>query len=378
MCRVADCFADVTSDDTTRWWHFITPTMLALGSIAALFTLWFHLADGFHTASIARPTKISLGSPAFQYSNSEVPYSTSYLRSSRLGSSSTDTKYDEVCDVLVLGSGVAARSIASLLAAQDLSVVLTDQALDRSFVPNYGVWKNEWEAVRQRFEAMGVELDGGLAGSALDREWQVTDCYFGGSFGIPTDKRMRLDRPYCRVDKQALLQSLTTKKYKSLYANHFSRAIGVNLYEPSGSLVHDATGTTVQLKTKETDELLTIRSKLVVDCTGHETKLVLRETREPYLSPGFQIAYGILVDVEEDDPNSPNIGPYAKDAMTLFDYRTDHFDMFDKATQDKVSSSPTFMYGTFLALLTERALRVKRKFSPYHKLEYTRTLQSCH
>ncbi|KAL7557138.1 hypothetical protein ACA910_002420 [Epithemia clementina (nom. ined.)] len=272
-----------------------------------------------------------------------VIFKSSQLRSSRLGSTSTDLKYDEVCDVLVLGSSVAGRSVASLLAAQGISVILSDQALDRKFVPNYGVWKNEWEAVCQKFEAMGVQLSGGAVGNAVDREWQVTDCYFGGSFGIPTEKRLRLDRPYCRVDKNALRETLTTNRYKNLYANHFSRAVGVNIYEPAGSLVHDGTGSTIQLMTKE-NEKLTIRSKLILDCTGHETKLVLRETRDPYVSPGFQIAYGILVDVEQDNPDALDIGPYAKDAMTLFDYRTDHFDESEKATQDKVASAPTFMY----------------------------------
>ena len=310
------------------------------------------------TTRVARHGKIlqsnSLSSVRyFGYSQQPAPRSTVPVHQNhrRLHSSIQDTaatltdiKYDEVCDVLVIGSGVAARSVASLLAAQDLSVILTDQAFDRSFVPNYGVWKNEWDAVCEKYKEMGVDLTGGLVGRAIDREWQVTDCYFGGSWGIPTEKRMRLDRPYCRVDKHALRQSLTTEKYKVLYANHISEAIGVNFYEPSGSLIHDANGSTIQLKTKNNEEL-TVRSSLIVDCTGHETKLVLRETREPYLSPGFQIAYGCLVDVEGIDPDSPDIGPYAKDAMTLFDYRTDHFDTSSQETQAKVSSAPTFMYG---------------------------------
>jgi hypothetical protein len=36
------------------------------------------------------------------------------------------------------------------------------------------------------------------------------------------------------------------------------------------------------------------------------------------------------------------IGPYDKEAMTLFDYRTDHFDDKDSITQTKAEKAPTF------------------------------------
>jgi lycopene beta-cyclase len=259
-----------------------------------------------------------------------------------------DGDYDETCDVLVIGSGPAARAIASLLSSPTggkLDVVLADKNLDREWPPNYGVWKDEWQAIIDRYQAVGVQLEGGKCGDSIDHEWNVTDCFFGGSFDIPTDQSTRLDRPYYRVDKHALQKSLSPSSYRMLKANHISKAVGVNLYEPAGSLVHDATGTTIQLKTG-TDDILTVRSKLVVDCTGHETKLVLRDTRDPYRPPGFQIAYGALVEIDESNsPDLSRVGPYAKEAMTLFDYRTDHFNSVDSALISKVESSPTFMYA---------------------------------
>jgi lycopene beta-cyclase len=119
-----------------------------------------------------------------------------------------------------------------------------------------------------------------------------------------------------------------------------------NVYTPAGSLQHDADGTTIQLRQKD-GAMVTVRTKLVVDCTGHETKLVLRESREPSQPPGFQIAYGCLVDVEcDNDSIDPSrIGPYDKKAMTLFDYRTDHYDTEPEAAQQKVAKAPTFMYA---------------------------------
>ena len=251
---------------------------------------------------------------------------------------------DDSCDVLVLGSGPAGRAMASLLGADgSLDVLVADQNYDAEWPPNYGVWKDEWQTVLDKYESMGVTLDGGKAGNAIDTEWQVTDCYFGGSFDIPTEQRMRLDRPYCRVDKNALQKTLT-KNFRVLKSNHISEAIGTNMYKPAGSLMHDEDGTTIQLQDRDS-KVTTVRAKIVVDTTGHETKLTLKDAREPYIHPGFQIAYGALVEVDESDsPDLSKFGPYAKEAMTLFDYRTDHFDG-DESELTKASKSPTFMYA---------------------------------
>jgi lycopene beta-cyclase len=250
---------------------------------------------------------------------------------------------DDSCDVLVLGSGPAGRAIASLLGSDgSLDILVADQNYDAEWFINYGVWKDEWQNILDKYSSLGVTLEGGKAGNAIDTEWQVTDCYFGGSFDIPIEQRMRLDRPYCRVDRFALQKTLS-KNYRIIKANHISEAIGTNMYKPAGSLLHDEDGTTIQLKDKDS-KLTTVRAKIIVDATGHETKLVLKDAREPYTHPGFQIAYGALVDIDESDsPDLSQVGPYAKEAMTLFDYRTDHFD--NEGDVVKATKSPTFMYA---------------------------------
>jgi lycopene beta-cyclase len=295
-----------------------------------LVSTWVACAHAF--APLTRSTRQPLSTTAHT--------STSSIRqtTSSLFASSQDT-----CDVLILGSGPAGRAMATLLGAGgELDVLLADQNLDRTWVPNYGVWKDEWQTVLDKFDVAGVKLEGGNVGLSIDREWPVTDCFFGGSFDIPTEQRMRLDRPYYRVDKDALRDSLS-KNYRTVYANHISEAIGVNVYKPAGSLMHDEDGTTIQLKSKE-DDTVTVRTKIVIDTTGHETKLVLKEAREDYQNPGFQIAYGCLVDVDESNsPNLNQLGPYDKEAMTLFDYRTDHF--ADEASEIKGNKAPTFMYA---------------------------------
>jgi lycopene beta-cyclase len=251
---------------------------------------------------------------------------------------------DETCDILVLGSGPAGLAISSLLAQKDLTVCLADATYDRPIVPNYGVWQDEWESIIARYKKEGISLSGGSYGKALNREWMQTDCFFGGSFGKSMTERTQIDRPYCQVDKYALKKSLASAKVKILKTNHQSKATSVNIYSPSGTLVHDLEGTTTVLKDLEGNPL-TVRSKLVVDTTGHESKLVLRDARAPANAPpGFQIAYGCLVEIDESNSrDSLTFGPYDKEAMTLFDYRTDHLE-FDSKWEQRAIREPTFMY----------------------------------
>lgn len=277
--------------------------------------------------------------------------------STSLSSSSTTTtslnaaKYDYECDVLVLGGGPTGRAVASLFASSsnnDWNVILADASHEKPFVPNYGVWRDEWDAVVDRYRQMGVSLTGGEYGEALNRQWDITDCFFGGSFDIPTEQRQRLDRPYCQVDKNALKQSLVNDSngVTILPYNHDSKAIGINIYSPTGSLVHDETGSTIRLVSKDDEsDTVTVRARIIIDTTGHETQLVLRDTKaDANRPPGFQIAYGCLADLDESSVVDKTMcGPYDKEAMTLFDYRTDHFDGDDSATQ-KAIEEPTFMY----------------------------------
>ena len=80
----------------------------------------------------------------------------------------------------------------------------------------------------------------------------------------------------------------------------------------------------MSLRTKD-DTTVTVRAKLVVDATGHESKLILREDRAKINPPGYQIAYGVFAELDEENvANKDMVGPYDKAAMTLFDYRDDH------------------------------------------------------
>ncbi len=48
-------------------------------------------------------------------------------------------------------------------------------------------------------------------GDCLDRKWEVTDSFFGGSHGTPADERCRIDRPYARVSREKMQANLKSR-----------------------------------------------------------------------------------------------------------------------------------------------------------------------
>lgn len=157
------------------------------------------------------------------------------------------------------------------------------------------MWQDEWEAVSQRFECCDVDTL-----ECINRKWSTTDCYFGGSFGIPVEDRFRIDRPYFRVDRFKLRDALTNHdSYQIVKGSHESMTIGTNVYAPMGSLTHGENGSTIKLSDGSV-----VNAKIIVDCTGHESKLITKNPDDiGNVEAGYQIAYGVTVNVEPIDEN---------------------------------------------------------------------------
>jgi len=233
---------------------------------------------------------------------------------------------DEV-DVAIIGAGPGGTLMAYLLAEQHgKKVCLIDPMASKKWPNNYGVWQAEWDAL-----AAKLSLD---LRQCLQVEWEVTDTFFGGSWELPIENRLRLQRPYARVDGSKLKKLLrSSSKVKVIESEVEAEAVASNIFD-SPAIRHSATGSIILLSNGSA-----VRTKLIVDSTGFESRLTRRlpaAGQPPAPAPGYQIAYGCEVVVD---------GPlhYAPEAMTLFDYRTDHLS-FDKEWEERAKKEPTFMY----------------------------------
>eukprot|EP00629_Pelagomonadales_sp_RCC1024_P000533 CAMPEP_0119285580 /NCGR_PEP_ID=MMETSP1329-20130426/32458_1 /TAXON_ID=114041 /ORGANISM="Genus nov. species nov., Strain RCC1024" /LENGTH=521 /DNA_ID=CAMNT_0007286291 /DNA_START=151 /DNA_END=1713 /DNA_ORIENTATION=+ len=244
-------------------------------------------------------------------------------------------------DVAVVGAGPAGSVLAFLLAERSgLEVALVDGGLEKPWPNNYGVWEEEWQALGDMLPELGLE-------DCVLNRWAKTDCFFGGSWDKPMLERTELPRAYLRVDRERLRSALRAK----------SAAAGVRAVdalvaadEPArwcanvlAGASHDAAGSTLALTTG--DEL---RATVVVDATGAESRLTTRrgpEVGDSIPPPGFQVAYGF-------EAICSALGPYQKDNMLLFDYRTDHL------SDAEAKSAPTFMYAMPLEELGNGRQRV--------------------
>ena len=112
--------------------------------------------------------------------------------------------------------------------------------------------------------------------------------------------------------------------------------VAPNLFD--ANLAHDATGTSLTLSPGGEP----LRARVVVDATGFESRMVRREAPAAgglweEIPPGYQIAYGMRVAVA-----GGRLAPYKADAMTLFDYRTDHLQGTDMLAD--AEARPSFVY----------------------------------
>jgi lycopene cyclase-like protein len=209
-------------------------------------------------------------------------------------------------DALVLGGGPAALSIAAALAERELKVGLLAPHDARAPWPNtYGIW--------------GEELDGlGLA-HLLEHRWSHTLSYFGPGSRDSSDSANQPtphQRDYGLFNRQALQQH---------WLDACERG-GVELLQGRASelrLVDD--GALSQLITAEGAR---VRTRLVVDASGHEPVLVQRPDEGPVAG---QAAYGLVGRF-----SAPPVEP---GQFVLMDYRCDHL------SSEECQQPPTFLYA---------------------------------
>ncbi|XP_042485596.1 lycopene beta cyclase, chloroplastic-like [Macadamia integrifolia] len=204
-----------------------------------------------------------------------------------------------VVDLAVVGGGPAGLAVAQQVSAAGLSVCSIDPSPKLIWPNNYGVWVDE-------FEAMDL-LD------CLDTTWS------GAVVFLDEKTRKYLDRPYGRVNRKLLKWKMMQKCISNGVKFHQAKVIKV-IHEESKSLLICNDGVTVQ-------------ANIVLDATGFSRCLVQYD--KPY-NPGYQVAYGILAEVEEH--------PFDVDKMVFMDWRDSHLTNKEEL-REKNCKIPTFLYA---------------------------------
>ncbi|KAK4797083.1 hypothetical protein SAY86_029409 [Trapa natans] len=204
-----------------------------------------------------------------------------------------------VVDLAVVGGGPAGLAVAQQVSEAGLSVCSIDPSPKLIWPNNYGVWVDE-------FEAMDL-LD------CLDTTWS------GAVVFINDHSKKNLGRPYGRVNRKHLKSKMLQKCISNGVKFHQAKVIKV-IHEESKSLLICSDGVTIQ-------------ASVVLDATGFARCLVQYD--KPY-NPGYQVAYGILAEVEEH--------PFDVDKMVFMDWRDSHLNDY-KDLKERNQKIPTFLYA---------------------------------
>ncbi|XP_068664379.1 lycopene beta cyclase, chloroplastic/chromoplastic isoform X1 [Aristolochia californica] len=210
-----------------------------------------------------------------------------------------DPTESSVLDLVVVGGGPAGLAVAQQVSEAGLSVCSIDPSPKLIWPNNYGVWVDE-------FEAMNLH-------DCLDTTWS------GAVVFIEDGKKKYLDRPYGRVNRKQLKSKMMQKCISNGVKFHQAKVVKV-IHEETSSLLVCSDGMKVQ-------------AKVVLDATGFSRCLVRYD--KPY-NPGYQVAYGILAEVEEH--------PFELDKMVFMDWRDSHLNGNPKL-KERNRQIPTFLYA---------------------------------
>lgn len=204
-----------------------------------------------------------------------------------------------VVDLAVVGGGPAGLAVAQQVSEAGLSVCSIDPSPKLIWPNNYGVWVDE-------FEAMDL-LD------CLDTTWSSAVVY------IDEQSTKNLGRPYGRVNRKQLKSKMMQKCILNGVRFHQAKVLKV-IHEESKSLLICNDGVTIQ-------------ATVVLDATGFSRSLVQYD--KPY-NPGYQVAYGIVAEVEEH--------PFDVDKMVFMDWRDSHLNS-NPELKERNGKIPTFLYA---------------------------------
>ncbi|KAJ4977887.1 hypothetical protein NE237_008667 [Protea cynaroides] len=209
-----------------------------------------------------------------------------------------DPSKDLVVDLAVVGGGPAGLAVAQQVSEAGLSVCSIDPSPKLIWRNNYGVWVE--------FEATDL-LD------CLDTTWSSALVF------VDDQTRKCMDRPFGRVNRRLLKSKMIQKCISNGVKFHQAKVIKV-IHEKFRSVLICNDGVTVQ-------------ATIVLRATGFSRCLVQYDKQ---YNPGYQVAYGILAEVEKH--------PFDLDKVVLMDSRDSHLTN-KKELREKNSRIPSFLFA---------------------------------
>lgn len=210
-------------------------------------------------------------------------------------------------DVLVIGAGPAALSMAAALGAEHLQVaLLSPDGMPTSWANTYGIW--------------GDEVDSLGLSHLLSHRWHNTISRFGPGDDDPeaeANRSVQHGRDYGLFDRQRLQQH-----WLDLCDRH---SVRIETGE-AAAISHDRFTSTVT-----TSAGAVLRARLVVDASGHKPAFV-RQARQAHVAG--QAAYGVVARFER-----PPLDP---GQFVFMDYRCHHL------SEEQKREPPTFLYAMHL------------------------------
>ena len=210
----------------------------------------------------------------------------------------------EKIQVLVLGSGPGALSIAAALCKENLKVeILSKQDPNEPWPYTYGIW--------------GEEVDALGLGHLLEHRWSNTVSFFGqGS----QDRRS--------------IENFETKHGKDygLFDKVKLQAFWLSQCENGSIAWHKGSAKSLDIdnfqSTVTTTDGSQLKARLVIDATGYEPVFLKAKDQGPI---AVQTCYGIVGEFSSN--------PIEERQFVLMDYRNDHL------SKEETQEPPTFLYA---------------------------------
>ena len=205
----------------------------------------------------------------------------------------------EILDILILGSGPAALSLASELAKQNLNIKgISTKSPYEKWENTYGIWASELEELGLAF--------------LLSHRWSKTVSYFGDGIKDKGNDPTKHFYDYGLINQEAFQNELLKACKGIQWLNETAKSIKS---ENKISEVICLSG-------------LKLKARLVIDASGHNSNFIKRPLLKEVAQ---QAAYGIVGKFSNP--------PVNKDQFVLMDFRSDHLD------DDELLKSPSFLYA---------------------------------